>query len=217
MTTRHTVTLAVALLAVAAADNATAKQFLKVSEVAARKAQLASGNTSPSVDAIETQQQEHIPGPGIGDGDGMLPTQPMTGYSEPEAIQQQQEVAGPVLTRQIGLAGSAIESAPALRPGALKPVQVAAMQPPKTTAAKRRPTPARVFAAPRSAQPRSVAAAAPAPAPDQESAPKATPEQEAQLAESKRGMKAAQEKLRGVLSRIRGIGKPKETTPPPEE
>ena len=221
MTTRHilSLALAVALLAVAAASNAPAKQFLKVSELAARKAQLASGNTAPQLEQAQIQSNSY--------GDGMLPiqqAQPATDYSDIEAIQRQQQQEGAVLsqsivnpqprtpaldpTEQIGLAGSAIEPAtPRPRPAASKPVQVATTQPPKPTTTM--PHPARAPAAPRPAKPRSVAAATPVPAPAQEVAPKATPAQEAQLAESKRGLRAAEAKLRSVLSRF---GRKKDTS-----
>lgn len=237
MTTRHTLALALALLAVAAASNAPAKQFLKVSEVAARKAQLAGGNTAPPVDAIDTlQQQAQAQDLGIGYGDGMIPIQPTTpatDYSDLEAIQRQQQqetaaltqsivnpqprVVAPAPTEQkIGLAGSAIRPDPAPRPVAPRPVQVAATQPPKRTAAKPLTAPpARAPAAPKPARPRSVAAASPTPTP--EAAPTPTAAQEAQMAESKRGLKAAEAKLRSVLSRFgRKKDKTAEAEPPTE-
>ena len=90
MTTRRIVTLTLALIAVAAAGNVQAKQFLKVSEVAARKAQLASGHTVPQADAIDAlQQQAQAQDSGIGYGEGMIPTQsatPTADYPDLEAI-----------------------------------------------------------------------------------------------------------------------------------
>lgn len=223
MTTRRIVTLTLALIAVAAAGNVQAKQFLKVSEVAARKAQLASGHTVPQADAIDAlQQQAQAQDSGIGYGEGMIPTQsatPTADYPDLEAIQRQQEqettaltqsivnqrprVVGPVPTEQIGLAGSAIAPAPAPRP-------VATTQPPKRAAAKPlSAAPARPHAVPKPAQGRSMAAASTAPAPE---AMPATP-QEAQPAESKRGLKAAEAKLRSVFSRF---GRKKEAEPEPQ-